>query len=412
VTGDACEPAAQRLADRQLWCVSDFRRASRLIDVGPGRYFVFIAAPSKGRLFSGATVRFEEVGADAVPEGESCFAPFDEDSAEFTREGDVRRWEIDGSEVTGFDMARSWGPGSGAMSCAGNSLYPQDPGADVVIEIDKEDPDSLLQLRVDLGSGRVVAELLAGACAADTDERESVFCDITSLLSADTVFEGLLGRSGLFYLWLSAPTPLVDFGGATVEVEEIPVTEGQACGRGVPLARGENPVSSAPPTASYQEEEACQTFGEPPQNIQWYEYTLVGNQVSIDVDGEDRVILRDRASLDVADCRLSDDVQSEVGALRPPGSTVCVGVAGSTATTITVTENNYDGPGADLRPSVVPIRPPVDEEGDELLFSSNWLAVDEDTAFGVHFFGFDGEIGGDRPRHWPPGRGPSWHHPR
>jgi hypothetical protein len=387
VTGDACAPAAQRLADRQLWCVSDFSRASRLIDVGPGRYFVFIAAPFKGRPFPGATVRFEEVGADAVPEGESCFAPFDEDSAEFTREGNVRRWVIDGSEVTGFDMARSWGPGSGAMSCAGNPVYPQDPGADVVIEIDKEDPDSLLQLRVDVGSGQVVAaELLAGACAADTDERESVFCSSASSIP-DAVFEGLLGRSGLFYLWLSAPTPLSDFGEATVEVEEIPVTEGQACGRGVPLALGDNPVSSAPPTASYQEE-ACRPFLEPSQNIRWYEYTLVGNQVSIDVDGGDRVIFRDRASLDLIDCRFSDDVQSEVSALRPPGSTVCVGVAGSSATTITVTENNYDGPGADLRPTVVPIRPPVDEEGDELLFDSNWLAVDEDTAFG-----FDGELG-------------------
>ncbi|HJK98809.1 MAG TPA: Ig-like domain-containing protein [Polyangiaceae bacterium LLY-WYZ-14_1] len=378
VTGDACAPAVQRLTERQLWCVSDFKRASRLLDVGPGRYFVFIAAVQKGIAFPGATVRFEEVGSDAVPEGESCFAPFDEDSADFTREGNVRRWAIDGSEVTGFDMARSWGPGSGAMSCAGSFIYPQDPGADVVIEIDKEDPDSLLRLSVE--GGVVVYELLADACPADIDGRESVACGFSSV-TGPRFFDGLVGRSGLFYLWLSAPTPLLDFAGATVEVEEVPVAEGQACGRGVPLVLGENAVPSSPPTASYQEE-ACQTFGDPSQNIRWYEYTLVGNQVSIDVDGEDRVILRDRASLDVVDCRFSDDVQSEVSALRPPGSTVCVGVVGSSATTITVTENNYDGPGADLRPTIVPIRPPVDEEGDELLFRTNWLAVDEDTAFG------------------------------
>lgn len=375
-SGD-CAPAA-RLAPEQLTCQFG-DDVQRFLDVGPGTYHIFVAGTSSLLPFPGAKVTVAELDDPTTFEGESCAAPYTVDSPNHTNAGpNVDRWTIDSDDVRGTDMAPTWGIGSGALSCVDSFIYGDRPGADTVIEIDKADPDSLLRVVV-TGSTFVDFEVLTSGCDATVADRSAIHCGSGSLTGA--VFEGGIGVSGPLYIWLASSFPDFGFVDSTVEVEEIaPVAPGEACGQGLPLAAGDNPVSAT--ATNRRQPSVC--FA-PTDDILWFQYEMTENAAVFTPEGTDIISLRDGESGEELVC--GRPATTSFAAIREAGHEICLGVASGAGTTnIRVEDVDYRGPGAGGRSSVTLIT-----DGSPIP-TPQWLAVAENDAYLGDFFGEVTEI--------------------
>jgi len=368
VAGETCAPASRRLDQEQVLCVPPLGDRVQVLDVGPGTYFVFVATSFSALDFPGATVTFREIGEGEVTEGESCIDPLDTSSPshETTPDG-ADRWSLGAASLQGFDMDRSFGLGSGAVSCIDNRQVGDAHGVDAVIEFQKTEPDTMLQVEV-VSTGALYWEILASGCDPTVPDRRSVGCGLST-----NTFEGLIGETGTYHLWLARPGT-IPFPAVDVTIREIDTVQpGQACGTGLPLSPGVNEVSPALITTSYQAH-GCTSVSSP-SRIAWYRYTTTTGSFTIEADGEDHVGVVRPATQRTLTCR-GFGIEA-TGVVTQPGETVCIGIdEGETTRQLTITETDYDGPFGDGPSNAIPIRLPArDDGGPFLVVGVNWVAA-------------------------------------
>lgn len=273
VTTGACNPLDA--AAVQVTCTAESASRDLFLDVPAGRYWIWLARPTRASDAYQPELRVRVSEPAAAPEGESCLAPFTTASPEHSGDGtpsSPHRWVIGGSTPSGTraivapDMsAEPAGPDT--VSC---DLDRQ--GADAVLRVPKTLDDSVLEVRVHVNvpdtataSERVTRFLDVQASRECGPPRHPVRCE--RRVEDDTLF--VPGPAGDLFLWLAGESPVYRWPLFPVEVEvtEVPTGPGDSCASALPATTGDNPVE---PTAVRIEPPPV--IGAPTA-VTWYRYT-------------------------------------------------------------------------------------------------------------------------------------------
>lgn len=302
------------------------------LDVGAGTYYLWVADPDG--VLAGGAVTIEEVAV--ATEGESCADPYDVDSSIYSPPSggdDYAAWTV--TSASGVDRTRT---NRAAFDCDGEA--PTNVGVDAVIEVEKENAASYLDVRVNFGAAETDPSLrveILGAC--DREATESVaFCGEGA---PEHVFQGgAFLPAGPVYVWLAANTPRADLPAAVVEIREVPITTGEGCQAANTIASaGSVDVSGADSTLSL-DVPSCFPAG---SAVEWWSYEAVNGLVSFAPNISSEVALVDRATGQVLSCDTSAGDYA-LGAVVDVGDTVCVAVPSDTrASSLTLEDATYAG---------------------------------------------------------------------
>lgn len=327
-----CEvPASGAEDDAQLVCHSMLQVGGRVIDVGPGTYYIWVAKDTSG-VFPGADVTVTEV--TEYPEGESCDRPFSVDSAAPVylppaSEGAPHTFQLPIGGVQDFDRDDvSNGPGN--TSCADQQ------GADAVIRFTKS-AGTILEVRA------VPTNILTDA--ADINLEISRGCDPAEAGYQSIACEPSFDRpttiaasapAGDVFIWVSSEDPNDEFPGATVTIREIPVSQGQSCGTARPLTMSGSVMRDS--SSNFGGGSCLGTA----TAVTWYSYTPTESVVVVTSDGAGDLLLQDQDTSQVLAC--AADAQFGVPAVIPAGSTLCIGIPDdSLFNTLSFEEQTYNG---------------------------------------------------------------------
>ncbi|MGF1465524.1 MAG: Ig-like domain-containing protein, partial [Sandaracinaceae bacterium] len=367
-------------ADAIIGCQETVVTGGGTYDLPAGTYYIWVAKESGG-AFPGATVTIEEI--PAWPEGESCNAPFTTASSAVyvppRMPGGPHTFQIRPALISTFDRAAVSNT-EGEISCA------TEHGADAVVEFTKM-PGSVLQIRaipVDIRSQ-----------AADLNMEVSLGCDPTlssyQSLSCDANFDRtrtvtVSGPGGPVYVWVSSDDRDNRFGpfpGATVEITEISVGTGEACGTARSLT-GPSAEVTLDSTRGLGGSNCI--IGD--RNITWFSYTPTEDIAIVEADESGSMLLADQVTNLPLICQT--DATRPTPALIRSGRTLCIGIPNdSDITELTFTEREYDGIGGVVTDTG--ITRPLDDSGSELRWNAEpaWMATDDLTLyFGLNGFGF------------------------
>ncbi|MFK8002539.1 MAG: Ig-like domain-containing protein [Polyangiales bacterium] len=326
-----CEIPLSGDDEAQLVCHSVMQAGGRVLDVGPGTYYIWVAKDTTGP-FPGADVTVTEV--TAFPEGEGCDNPFSIDSPAGVyvaprTERDPHTFQIPIGGVQDFDRDDvSNGPGN--TSCADQH------GADAVIRFTKSS-GTILEIRAVptdiLSSAADINIEVSRGCDPSAPDYQSVACE-ASFDRPTTIAAS--APAGDVFIWVSAEDPDDPFPGATVTVREIPVAEGESCGTARPITMS-GPVRRD--SSSNLGGGSC--LGSAP-TVTWYSYEPTENIVVVTSNVAGELLLQDQASNQPLAC--ASDAQAGVAAVVASGSTLCIGIPSTALITgLTFEEQTYEG---------------------------------------------------------------------
>lgn len=342
VTRGACAPDDE--ATEEVSCVTgqmvtemgtiDTGRDEWLLelDVDAGTYYVWVADPDLG--LRGGTVTIEEVAV--ATEGESCLAPYDDTSPPTVYAAPL---DADDYAVWTIPTRRSVGrttTNRAAFDCDG--VAPTNVGVDAVIEFEKANAASYLDVRVNFDSPTdpVRVEVL-GACERASTEAVA-YC---SEGSDEHAFQGgAFLPAGPVYVWVAADTPRQDLTSVVVEVREVAIAAGEGCQTANTISStGAFDITGADSTASL---DVPNCFPADTQ-VEWYAYEAVDGLVSFTPDLRSELAVVDRATGQVLSCA-ADAGDFALGAVVTAGDTVCVAIPSDTrADELLVGDGTYGG---------------------------------------------------------------------
>lgn len=351
-------------------CLGPSRSWVQYLDVPAGAHFVSIGiTDSNGTAsaspWSGVELRIEEV--DSIPEGESCSDPFDAASAIHTSPGpDLDVFLIPHAAGTSLEAASSTAE---SISCRTT-----DQGPDVVLQLEKRRPGSILDVAVDpfpstdwSGTGFEVRTSCEGPSATP------IACQ-SSVASTPRNFQ-VSADAGPLWLWVVARDPESPLLQTEVRVHEIDPGPGESCASAIPITpNATTPITPIATTDYFHP--SCLPAGA----VTWYRYTTTHEVTSVRTTGvapTAMVLASTSAELGCA----ADATQANLGFRLPVGSDVCVAVP-STAGPSAITVADLDWRGVVGTPTVLPITRPVDGTGAPVTITSEaWLTASPDSLF-------------------------------
>lgn len=326
-----CEIPSTGEDEAQLLCHSMMQVGGRVLDLGPGTYYIWVAKDTTGS-FPGADVTVTEV--TEYPEGEGCENPFTIDSPAGVyvaprTERDPHTFQIPIRGVQDFDRDPvSNGPGN--TSCADQQ------GADAVIRYTKS-PGTILEIRAvptDILSSAADINLeVSRGCDPNAPGYQTIACE-ASFDRPTTIAASAPG--GDVFIWVSSEDPNDPFPGATVTIREIPVAEGESCGSARPIT-----MSGTVRRDSSSNLGGGSCLGAAPA-VTWYSYEPTENIVVVTSNVAGQLLLQDQTTDQPLAC--AGDAQTGVAAVIATGSTLCIGIP-STAliTRLSFEEQTYEG---------------------------------------------------------------------
>ncbi|MFK7985043.1 MAG: Ig-like domain-containing protein [Sandaracinaceae bacterium] len=363
-----CDPDAVGggLAAREV-CLTQRPRWDQYLDLPAGTYYFWVSNENS-EDFEGATLRIEEI--PAVPEGESCSAPYTSASANHSAPAtDTQRWVVPGSssQSSNFGTATR---GEGSMECV------TDHGPDAVVQVTKARAGSILNVEIDpfpAESGSGVFNR-AGTNVAVLDG-----CDSSSAATLacpgrirDPESFQVAGDAGDYYVWLAANNTEVELLRTVVTVEEIDPAAGETCATAIPITPGmSNPITPTASTRYFTPSCAADDVG-----VTWYRYTTTAelNLVSL-VGAAAPLALID--ALDSSELACVDN-GSGVGVPRraPVGSEVCVAVPSNPSiTAIAIAELPWQGVDGGSITDLEIGRPLTDTGSERSITNEEWLEI-------------------------------------
>jgi hypothetical protein len=254
-----------------------------------------------------------------------------------------------------------------------------------VIEYNKA-PGSVLRIRatpvnINTGAAELNLEISQG-CDPSLSNYNSLSCtaDIRGSSIADVEVGG---PGGPIYIWVSGDRRDLPFPGASVEITELTVATGEACG----TAR-----NVTGPTASVTLDSTRGLGGagciNPMDDITWFAYTPTEDVVTVTGDAGGELILTDQETNLPLSCQT--DATRPTAALIQSGRTLCIGIPNdSDITELTFAERSYTGIVGDV--TDLEVTRPLDDMGNEVTWSSEpaWMASTATTLYmGLNGFGF------------------------
>ncbi|MFT5356150.1 MAG: hypothetical protein ACI9KE_003373 [Polyangiales bacterium] len=326
-----CEIPTTGEDEAQLVCHSMMQIGGRVLDLGPGTYYIWVAKDTTG-TFPGADVTVSEV--TEYPEGEGCENPFTIASPAGIyvpprMERDPHTFQIPIGGVQDFDRD-DVSNGLGNTSCADQQ------GADAVIRFTKS-PGTILEIRAvptDILSSAADINLeVSRGCDPNAPGYQTIACE-ASFDRPTTIAASAPG--GDVFIWVSTEDPNDPFPGATVTIREIPVAEGESCGSARPI-----PMSGSVLRDSSSNLGGGSCLGTA-SAVTWYSYVPTENIVVVTSNASGQILLQDQNTDQPLAC--TTDAQTGVAAVIASGSTLCIGIPNNALyTTLTFEEQTYDG---------------------------------------------------------------------
>jgi len=339
IFSDACDPEAEGNDD--IACYATRSRWDVVRDAPAGTYYIWVAAAGGGMPAATLTV----FDFEAVNEGDTCFDPYDDDSAIYTApSGDNgARWNIPGGAVPGADHTES---NVGGFTCGrGFGAH----GVDAVIEFEKASDASFLTVNVQTsgaGADRIRVELIDNC--DPTQATGAAFCTRNEDRNDLVSFEGgTFLPAGTYYLWVAANSPQVGgrdpdrvpFPETEVEIIETPLNPGEGCA----VAR----VVGSPGTVTMLRDSDVTvdtpTCFDQGVAVNWWKYEAVNGGVAFAPNANSRVVLADATDGTELLCEPNSSAAA-VGRIVEPGDELCVGIpVDSDATSFAVRDVAYSG---------------------------------------------------------------------
>lgn len=370
VFSGSCDPTSAT-AVRQI-CFADSDTIDQLLDVPAGEYWIWVSTNAGSP--TDIDVQISEV--DSIPEGERCEDPFDTSSPEYTPPATPdghHLWTLPTGTYNSLDASISNGPGE-ALSCAARSL------GDFVIEYEKTDPTSVLDVTIRSDRFSIRAELLENACTRGSGGTTAL-CE--EFVGEDGErFTADVG-AGTHYLWLSGGLVGSPFQGGEVAIREVPAptAPGSSCANAIPLT----PSGTVAITPDHAERYFAPSCTPTTSNVTWYSFTTTTAVTEIFGTGDGAVGLVDATSGDELGCDAGSDGDSVIRRFAPVGTQFCLGVQTDGSVSELRFENkDYTGPGL-TAPTSLNIDAPADLSGTPYLGNSvnggNYLLLTSTTLY-------------------------------
>ncbi len=375
VFSGACNPSdPSAVVEKCLWNDHDW---GGYFDLDPGVYYFWISRSSVNSTLPAMTVLLEEIATP--PDGETCAAPFDRSSANYTPPSagsGYHEWVIASDSIHAFDMGDTWGDGSGSISCSNDPTYGDLHGSDAVIRFNKISDQSTVQVEIENdGFGRFDVEVL------DACESLSATASLSCLASVRDANFSFDGPAGVYYIWIAGTAPGSTFPGLTVRARETVLSPGESCANAFAVTS----PGSVSVNATSAESIARPSCFDPLANVEWYRYTLTQDVLDLATNSAGAISLFSADDL-VEPLFCSRDASS-VGhaSLLAVGQDVCIAVEvpptpGTGLGSFSLTEKSYTGlkgPAVDLG-----IERPLNSTGSEISINlDDWMAVNDSEIF-------------------------------
>ncbi|UJR78392.1 Subtilisin-like serine protease [Sandaracinus amylolyticus] len=371
VLSGGCDPAAPGgTTPTRLACLAASLQWEQYLDGPAGTYYLWVSnetayscsGSSCSGTFVGATIRVEEV--DAVPQGESCSAPYTAASPNHTTDDGADRWHIEHNAGTSSDYGTST-RGDGAITCTTTH------GPDVVIRADKESATSFLDVSIEpfpmdtlLDRHGVYVEARS-ECAGGS---ASGVLQCTSRTTSPRSFQ-LDVPAGPTWIWVASANPDAAIPRADIVVREVEPQPGETCGTAIRLTPGmTTPVTPAATTRYFPP--SCISSGP----VTWYRFTSTHEVSLVGATGVAPVAVVDPTSGDTLVCP-TDLTGVPLPRRAPVGTDVCIAVpSGSAISALSV--QSLDWRGLTGNATDLAINRPVDDAGVGISITSEaWLSV-------------------------------------
>lgn len=364
---DVCNPRDPAAAAARVRCAWEHASWDLPLDVGPGDYYIWVGNEVAYGAITDIRISIEEV--TSIPEGQSCFDPYDSTSAIYTAPGgpdEPHVWTVPASTGASVDITES-NSRFEALSCADSVKD------DVVVRFDKAADDTVLDVRVNPGGSWRRVEVVSGACRADDPAATRAGCEVLPNAARRMTVRAPAGPT---YVWLAYDHTSQPFQGARLEIREVPAPSapGSTCANAIPLA-GTGTVSITPTHGGRYDGPSCIAAD---SDVTWYSFETTERLTHVKTNAEGAIALVDPASGQDAYC-LANASSTPLAAFAPVGTRVCLGVeSGSAISELTIEPIPYTGAGA-TAPVVLPVptRPSLASTPyeDNVLLNESWMRV-------------------------------------
>lgn len=364
---DACDPRDPVADSARVRCAWEHANWDIPLDVGPGDYYIWVGNEVAGAAITNIRISIEEV--TSIPEGQSCFDPYDSTSAIYTAPATADEphvWTVPSSTGASVDITDSNGRFE-ALSCA-ESI--QD---DVVVRFDKAAADTVLDVRVNPGGSWRRVEVVSGACRADDPAASRVGCEVLPNAARQMTVRA---PAGPVYVWLGYDHSSQPFQGARLEIREVPAptAPGSSCANAIPLA-GSGTIPITPTHGGRYDAPSCIAAD---SDVTWYAFEATERLTQVRTNAEGGIALVDPASGQDDSCRTNAS-STPLAAFAPVGTRFCVAVEShSGISELTLEPIPYAGAGA-TAPVVLPVptRPSLAStpHEDNVLLNELWMRV-------------------------------------